>query len=153
MDPYDSSAVRKVWERVRLCHEQLLSSMIAEEAQVRDFFRRLGGQRTPLRRDFLSIAAQEEQHLRQLQELYRKSFGTEPPAERLPPLKYGSLPQALSAQREKALARARSYQKAAVHFSANSELFLSLSREEELLAQRLQDLWQRQRPPHRAYKP
>ena len=153
MDPYDTQAVQAVWERVRLSHEQLLCSLMAEEAQEQDFFHRLGRQRGPMQQAFLSISAQERQHLLKLRELYRNTFGTEATVDPLPPLKYGNLSQGLWAQRERALTRAKSYQKAAAHFSAAGELFLSLSREEDLLAQRLQTLWQRQRPPHRAYRP
>ena len=152
MDPYDPSSVRKVWERVRLCHEQLLSTMIAEEIQSRDFFRRLAAQRSPLRQSFLSIAATEEQHRLQLDELYRKSFGAEPTPEVLPPLRYGSLPKALQARKEKALANTQNYQKASAHFSAYRELFLTLSQEEEALARRLQGLQEGQHKSPVSYK-
>ena len=81
MDPYDTQAVRAVWERVRLSHEQLLVSMIAREQQDRDFYRRIARQAGPMGKRLLSIATEEEKHLQQLRELYNSLYQDIAPGE------------------------------------------------------------------------
>ncbi|MBR4309307.1 MAG: hypothetical protein IKT58_06905 [Oscillospiraceae bacterium] len=145
MDPYDPRAVRAVWERVRQCHEQLLSSMIAGELQDLEFYRRMAKQAGPMSKQLLSIAAEEETHLRQLRELYSKLYGKTAPEE--PPVgkRYKTLRQALEAQKEKELLNAQSYEKAANHFSENAELFRTLSEDEKAHSALLSSLLDRSR--------
>ena len=140
MDPYDTQAVRAVWERVRLSHEQLLASMIAREQQDRDFYRRIARQAGPMGKRLLSIATEEEKHLQQLRELYNSLYGALPSTEPPMQVRYRNLRQALEAQREKELADAQSYSKAANHYTAYAELFLALSNEEKSHGAILSDL-------------
>ena len=147
MNPYDTRAVRAVWERVNACHEQLLSSMIEAEQQARDSYLRLSRNRIPYAKDFAAMAKEEAEHLRQLSRLYEQLYGKEAQSKASDSKTYANLQAAMTDRLAQEEQTAQSYRSAAGHFAAYKELFESLAQEELQHAQTLRHLLQHRLPP------
>ncbi len=140
MDPFDTEAVRAVWERVNATREQQLAKMITGERQARDTYLRLAEQNPRWKTQFSRLAAEEGRHAQRLSALYDLLFGCEAGVAPGKGKRYTDLRQALRACYAEELHTAQNYQNAAVAFAAQQEFFEALAAEEKGHARILQEI-------------
>ena len=147
MDPYDTQAVRKIWQRVKASQEELLSAMLTAEIRSRDSYERLSRIYPPFRKALARMAEEEARHVKELLELYESLYGPYNPTEKDSRKTYPSLRRAIEDRHAAEEDAAQSYQKLACHFAAYRELFEALAKEEQHHTQQLKALL-KQLPDH-----
>lgn len=139
MDPYDTAAVQRVWQRVRRSAAEspagsdaaVLAELIQHELAARQGYERMlrhAGRHGPLLRQ---MAMQEREHARQLRGLFFLLFGARPRVE-APPVQ-GAMPfaQSLRMAHGEELESAARYRQAAERWPEHRDFFLDLSRQEQ----------------------
>ena len=139
MDPYDTVAVQRVWQRVnRSTAEQqgsadaaVLAELIRHEMAARQGYERMlrsAGRHGPLLRQ---MAMQEREHARQLRGLFFLLYGTQPRVEAPPAQPAAPFAQSLRRAHGEELNSAARYRQAAERWPEHSDFFLDLSRQEQ----------------------
>lgn len=147
MDPYDTVAVRRVWQRVRQSMPEtgasdagVLAELIRHELAARQAYRRLAtmaGRNAPL---FRTLAAQEDGHARRLSALYDLLYGPLPQIAAPRMAGSGSFQEGLRAAYAAELQSAARYVQAAERWPDHREFFLDLAVQERRHAARLREL-------------
>lgn len=139
MDPYDTVAVQRVWQRVRSSAAEptegtdaaVLAELIHHELAARQGYVRMlrgAGRHGPLLRQ---MAMQEREHARQLRGLFFLLFGTQPRVRDPAMPRPAPFAQSLRMAHGEELKSAARYRQAAERWPEHSDFFLDLSRQEQ----------------------